>query len=378
MDERHRVLHVTTTGRVGGAERLIADLAVAAQSGNLHAVAVAILSEPGDLGAELGRSGIPCYSFPIRGMRDVPSVVLSLSRLMIREAFTAVHGHLVHGAFIGLVAARLARVPLRVMTIHYDRYIWRYGPPLPRLLHILSRRLADHVFAVSHAAQEALVRAEGLARSKVTVVHNGIDAERVRRSVHFGIPLVGRAIVTVGSLEPWKGHRFLIEAFAQLRSTDGLPLVLIGDGHLRGRLADLARSLGVGGTVNFAGYRPNPYGLMNAAEFYVQPSLDEGFGLAVLESMALGKAVIATRVGGLPDIISDSAHGILVPPGDPMALRAAMESLLADHALRNELGTAGRTRVETAFSATAAARRYADEYDRLARTGAARPSRGRN
>ncbi len=358
-----RIIHVTTSGRTGGAERLIADLVVAAQAERLHDVSVVMLSEPGDLGRVLSARGIRFTSIPLRGIRDLPATVVALARYLRIERPEIVHAHLLHGSVIGLLAGRLAQTPLRVMTRHYERYVWMYGSAMDRLLHTVGHALADHIFAISHAAQQVMLEREGIRPDRVTVVHNGIDVARVRGSAPPVHPRSG--IVSVGSLEARKGHEHLVRAFAMLDRASAPDLTIVGTGPLRTQLEALVEELGVAKRAHLAGYDPNPYPTLAKASLYVQPSMEEGFGIAVLEAMALGTPVVATTAGGLPEIITDGVDGLLVPSGDAAALRDAMARLLEDSPLRGRIAVAAAARVEGTFSASAAARRYADAYVRL-------------
>lgn len=351
---------------MGGAERLLVDVLRAGRSIGLWDATICILRTADELGVQLRADGFDVVALDARGPAQLVTAMPRLSRLIVRGRFDVVHGHLLHGSAFGLLAARAIGHPCAVMTRHYERFVWMYGSALDRMLHWTGHRLARHIFAISRASRDVLVDLEHVRADRVTVVPNGIDPDRVR-SQAGEIRRVSSAftIGSVGSLHPRKGHQDLIRAFAGAQLDRNARLVLIGEGPARAGLEALARDLGVADRIAFVGYDPDPYSLMRSLDLYVQPSREEGFGLAVLEAMALSLPVISTDAGGLPEII-DSAHtGVVVPAGDVATLAREIEALAADQALRSRLGEAARARVGAAFSARTTARAYADGYRTL-------------
>lgn len=365
---------MTTTGRIGGAERLIVDVVRAAKNEGHCDPQVAVLTDAGDLRHEFSGSGVPVRSLGIERALQAPLAIARLTRLIARERFDVVHTHLIHASAIGLLAGKLARVPVAVMTRHYERYVWLYGDAVERVLHRSAHRLADRIFAVSEAARAVLVDVEGIPSQRISVVPNGVDFERVRRmsrqpSERPRSPSTHFTIATVGSLHPRKGHAYLIEAVARLHDRAKVALVIVGDGYLSQELHRLARDLGLGAQVFFVGYDASPYAALAACDLYVQPSVEEGFGIAVVEAMALERPVVATRVGGLPEIVEHDVSGLLVKAADPDQLAAAVQRCIDDPSLRARLASAGRRSAEERFGAAAVSARYAAEYrDLLART----------
>jgi len=159
----------------------------------------------------------------------------------------------------------------------------------------------------------------------------------------LGIPSRAAVIGTVGRLTPIKGHRFLIEAArGVLAEHPDTVFILVGDGESAEALSSLATRLGISGNIRFLGWRPDVAEIISAVDIFVFPSLNEGMGRAVVEAMALGKPVVASRVGGIIDIVRDGENGVLVPPADSDELAAAIKSLLADPAERERLGQEGK------------------------------------
>jgi glycosyltransferase involved in cell wall biosynthesis len=333
-------------------------------STDYHA-SVCTLMPPGDLHRELARIGIPAYSLNVTSPNTWPRAAISLMRMLKRGRFDVVHTHLLHASAAGLVAARIAGSPVVVMTRHYANHIRWYGSLQEKALDRLTLTTAKRIFAVSKAVRDELVTFERVPPGKVEVISNGIDVEHVRMAAaaHHAPQRSSRTLLgSIGSLEPRKDHAATIHALHLLRE-QGIPaeLLLIGAGSLRDDLQQLARRLAA--QVNFTGYTPDPYAMLSEVDVYVQSSVEEGLGLAVLEAMAMSKPVVATKVGGLPEIVADGETGLLVEPGNPAALAAALAILLRDAELRRRMGEAGQARVASKFLASASAANYARAYD---------------
>jgi glycosyltransferase involved in cell wall biosynthesis len=202
--------------------------------------------------------------------------------------------------------------------------------------------------------------------SKYVVVRNGIDCDRFsgsRPRVFEGSPLIG----AVGRFSGEKGHRYLIEAMALLAPRlPGARLVLVGYGALEGDLKSRAAGLGVDGRVTFAGERDSAE-LLGGFDLFIQPSLYESQGLAILEAMAAGVPVIASDVGGVRDAVTDGRTGVLIPPADPRSLADAILRLAADPELSGRLAAAAARDVRERFSLAAMIESYAGLYRDLCR-----------
>jgi glycosyltransferase involved in cell wall biosynthesis len=208
------------------------------------------------------------------------------------------------------------------------------------------------------ATSRAVARRFPWAGAKVRLVPNGVDLERfaprpqsgaLRASL--GLPPSAPVAVSVGRHVPEKGYRHLVDATALVeRARPGVHWVLVGDGELRGQLEAQARRLGLGSRVHFTGWRDDVADVLALADVFVLPSESEGFGRVLVEAMAMGRAVVATAVGGVPDVVVAGETGLLVRPADPVALADAVQALLADRAHASRLGAAGRARAESTFS----------------------------
>ena len=217
---------------------------------------------------------------------------------------------------------------------------------------------ADRVIAVSHAVKEHLV-GQGLPAHKVRVVYNGIDLSRyvpppdlAQAKRALGLPGEALVVGVVAHLSPKKGHRWFLEAVAPLlTSFADLQILLLGEGPERAALEKLARALGLGERVRFAGFHPNVVPQMAALDVLVLPAIDkEGFGRVLVEAGAMGKPVIGTDVGGIGEVIVPGQTGFVVAPGDASGLQTALSALLDDAGLRQSMGEAGRKRALGDFS----------------------------
>lgn len=219
------------------------------------------------------------------------------------------------------------------------------------------------------------LRPRGRAATRTEVIPSGVDtdrfnpqtADRAAAKLALGLPVDRAAVGTVGRLEVRKGTRTLIEAMALLGDSPQAPsLVVTGEGPLRDELVALAAQLGIAERVHFLGNRGDVSSVLAALDVFVLPSLTEGMSNALLEAMAMALPVVATRVGGNPEVIGDESRGLLVPPDQPQALAAALVRLLGDQGLATRLGGAARLRVEERYGARAMVRQLEGIYAAVA------------
>jgi glycosyltransferase involved in cell wall biosynthesis len=217
--------------------------------------------------------------------------------------------------------------------------------------------LATGVIATSDAVTRRFCRAAG----KVRLVPNGIDLARfvprapspVLRAA-LGVPSSSPLVLSIGRFVAEKGHRHLLEAAARIeRTRPGVHWVLVGAGELEAALSREAQALGLASQVHFTGWRDDVPDVLAVADVFVLPSVNEGFGRVVVAAMAMARPVVATAVGGVPEIVRDGETGVLVPASDPRALADTVRSLLDDPARAARLGAAGRACAESRFSLTA-------------------------
>lgn len=281
---------------------------------------------------------------------DVDLLMLPrLYRLMRRTRPDLVHLHSRIGADIwGGIAARLAGVPV----VHSRRQ----DNPENRCMAALKYRLFDRVIAISEGIAEKL-RREGLSPTKLRVVRSAVDprpftaaTEPTRARAALSLPADARVLGVVAQLIERKGHRFLFQAMPELlgRFPD-LQLVLFGKGPEQADLQRLAAALQLGGRVHFVGFRDDLPQLLPALDVLVHPALREGLGVALLQASCAGIPIVASRAGGIPEAVRDGENGLLVEPGDPAGLAAAIGRVLADPELARRLGQGGRTLMTREF-----------------------------
>jgi glycosyltransferase involved in cell wall biosynthesis len=372
-----KVLNLTSTPRgIGGVESLLLT-AVDKYDARRFEVSFSNLFDAGGedsvFAGELHARGARYIDVPGAGWRALPRIVAELVRVMRRERFDVVHTHMLHATIIGQMAARLAGVPVRIVSRQYmgDEAHHNKGAAV-RAVDTYATRTATHVIANSEAVREILIRGYDVAPERVTVVHNSvdiaaIDAARLTAPLPWDDSRDGQLLLGyVASLTPRKDHENLFRAFARvLEAEPRARLVLVGEGPERTRLEALASELSISRDVVFAGYRDDVAAVVRHFDLYVHPPRHEAFGIAVAEALALSRPVVATAVGGIPEVVGEEA-GVLVAPGDPEALASAILRVLRDPELRARLGHSGRRRVEERFDIQVTVDRYQDVYSRFA------------
>jgi sugar transferase (PEP-CTERM/EpsH1 system associated) len=315
---------------------------------------------------------------PVRELRKAAGrnlgLVPRLAACFRRERVDIVHSHNWQTFFYTVAAAALARVPLRVHGLHGREA----EPPSARQIR-LSRWLARHVsrlLAVSGDLGRELVTAWGVPAERVSVIANGVDLDGFARPgpvealrETLGLAPEHRVIMSVGGLRPVKDYPTLIRAFARVRAVrPEARLVIVGGergGGNQGELEALAVSLGVGPMVLFPGVRQDINDLLALSDVYVNSSVFEGMSNTILEAMAASRPVVATDVGGNPELVRDGISGYLVPPRDPSALAGRLVDLLADPSLAKAQGAAGRALVESEHAIGRMVTAYEDCYEDL-------------
>jgi len=285
-----------------------------------------------------------------------------------------------HGALLGIVAGALRRLVPRPPVFVYSQH--------PRAstdaywLRILGARglfrFLDHIVCVSKAVEEDLLSIAGARlQGKTSVIYNGIDLEPFSSSVssaqrtalrqQLGVAPDETVIGSVGLLWPPKGYKYLLYAFEKISADSAQPLrlVIVGDGVERRELEQLAAKLKINRHVSFLGWRSDVPELLGTFDIYVQPSLSEGLPVALLEASATGLPIVATAVGGVPELIIHGHSGLVVQPGDPEALAQALKDLLDNPRRASQMAAAARKRVSKEFSVQVMADRHLQLYQQL-------------
>ena len=297
-----------------------------------------------------------------------PRCLIDVSRRIRARAVDLVHTHLIHADLYGGLASRLAGVRRIVSTRHNDDSFRRRSTM--RILTRLSGWTCARVITPSRYLTDFTRRLEGIGPEKIRTIPYaleypiGVKGDGIREEI--GLEPDTPLVVAVGRLVEQKGHRYLLQAWPTvIAARPDARLLVVGDGPWRARLAEEARALGVTDTVTFTGWRRDVPAILAAANLCAHPSLWEGFGLVLLEAMAAGTPIVASRVSSIPEIVLDGQIGWLVPPRDRTGLAEAILRLLADPERCRAMGEAARRRVLETFSPERMVRATEAVYDEL-------------
>lgn len=378
-----RVLHIITRLWRGGAPNTTLDLVRGLEGdGFRQTLVTGLAEEPAwDLLGTSATSGVRVLPLPTltRELRPVSDLraLLALVQLLRREKPDLVHVHTSKAGFLGRLAARFGGLRPVVYSPHGSILAGYFSPRTTRLfvwLDAMAARFTDRIVCcTSKEIGEYLAAGIGRAGQYV-VIPNGLDAEvyallaappALTRAA-LGIPSEARPALCIGRLVAVKGQTFLLRAWPSvLKGEPRALLLLAGEGPDEQPLRAQAAALGLGGSVKFLGFREDIPSLLACAEALVLPSLNEGFGMVLVEAMAMGKPVVASAVGGVPELVLDGRTGLLVPPADPEALATAIRRLLEDPGAARQMGEAGRERARKAFSREAFLKGHRDLYGEL-------------
>ncbi len=365
-----KVLHIIDSLGRGGAEQVLVTLLPELRQQGID-VSLVVRGGRMDLASEFEQLGIAVHVLKYRHRWNLLGMARELSKIVAREKVNLVHAHLYFSAVATALmrVTRMQNVPTCV-TFHN----LAYGGANKQGIKLTFRRLLarflyrfgiDGFFAVSQAvARHYMIK---LSLPRISVIPNPVDLSIIRKVTIENTQGAGR-IVLPGRIVSEKGHVDFLEALVQLRSTSLFPEVIIaGDGPLRVQIEDRAQQLGLFKQINFTGSLPHEEMLrvISKASIVVVPSRFEGFGLTALEAMALGRAVVSSDAGGLPEVVGDA--GILFPASDAKALAEAIAELMSDPARRAELGKKAAERARS-FDLRAVATQQISAYQDLIRS----------
>jgi glycosyltransferase involved in cell wall biosynthesis len=322
---------------------------------------------PGRKAAEIERLGVRVVPLAKRRRVDA-TLVRSLVRLMRDERIDVVQTFLIGANLWGRLAALVARVPVVIAS---ERNVDVWEEPAKRWLGRLLARATDRLVANAEAVRDYLV-GRGADPARVVTIRNGVDPDRFEGPLDVvglrrGLGLAPDDVVAavVARLEPQKGHATVLDAAARLRGTfPRLRYLFVGGGSAAAAVEAEAARRGVADRVVFTGFRTDSADLLRAADLSILVSTKEGLSNTLLESLAAGRPVVASRVGGNAEVVSPEV-GILVPPRDPEALAGALAGLVGDRPRAARMGAAGRERVRREFSVARLAGETAALYEEL-------------
>ena len=291
----------------------------------------------------------------VRNLKPFSDIIafFSLLNIIWREKPHIVHTHTSKAGILGRWAAWFCRVPIIVHTPH-GHVFWGYFSPWQTRLFILferwTARITNAIVTLTPQEKEDHFRFRIAPEEKFAVIHSGVDLRTFRAGLYqpletkalLGISPGMTVVGTVGRLTAVKGQEVLIRAASELiRQGEKIFLVLLGDGELRRDLEELRLRLDIAEYVRFLGWRPDVARIMAVCDIFCLPSRNEGMGKVLVEAMAMGKPIIASSIGGIPDIVRSGENGILVPVGDAAAWAEAIARLCRDPEKRRRMGDAG-------------------------------------
>ena len=350
--DRIRVVEVLATGTSGGAQEHVLGL-VSRMDHARFDVSVVSLS-PGSAARKLERAG---FEVLVIDEHDDAIATGALAAHLVDVRPDVIHNHMYRAELVGTRAAIALgevghRRPYIVSTVHSSRVRSEEDREMLRVL----TPAMDQLIAVSKMIEDKLV-AEGRTTAPITRIYNGVDLSRYERVEacctlpdEYGMEPGSQIVGVVARLEPEKGHPTLLEAWPPvLRAVPDAYLLIVGEGSRREALEAQTRDLRIAHRVVFTGRRDDVPSVTAALDVAVLPSYREAQGLSILEALALSRPVVASNVGGIPEMITDGVNGVLVPPHDPDALAAAIIRLLRDHPFADTLGRAGHDMVHDRF-----------------------------
>ncbi|MBD3424404.1 MAG: glycosyltransferase, partial [Candidatus Latescibacteria bacterium] len=342
--KKTKIVHALRSLEFGGAEKLVLKLsALQKESGKLSPELACVKGE-GELKEEAEEYGLSWRVAGLGGIKYI-SPIIRLVLLLRRLRPDIVHTHNLVAHVHAAPAARLLGIP--VVHTKHGRAVSSFSsvPWLRRWVYNLAGRIA----VVSDDTGENFIRRTGIDPGRVVTVYNGIDTESFQSSgprylrEELGFKPSDIIFGSLSRLSPEKDHRTVIEAFSRVaEGHENCMLIIVGDGPLRQGLERMVSELSLAGKVIFAGFREDTAGCLRAMDLFLQPSLEEGLSLTILEAAAAGVPIITTPVGGTPEILTDGVEGVMVEPGSCDQLAAAMESFLQDRGRFSLMARAAR------------------------------------
>jgi glycosyltransferase involved in cell wall biosynthesis len=376
-DRRIRVLLVIKVLGYGGAERLLVDMVSKRDRHAFHYEVAYVLASEDGLAPMIADDGTPVHSLAAEGNWDLRWVA-RLRALVVAGRFDVVHFHLPYTASLGRLGVATLPRSSRPAVVYTEHSAWDKMAVLVKALNRTTIGMDDSLIVVSEAAHQALPDA---LRGRARVIVHGVDLSRshdlvarrdeVRAAVRaeLGVPDGELLVLTVANLRPEKGYDVLLDA-ARSVVDRGLPVrfAAVGRGPLADELADRHRALGLGDRFRFLGERDDVIRLLVGCDVFVLPSRQEGLPVTLMEATSTGTPIVATAVGGVPQVIDDGIDGLIVPPGEPRALADAVERVVTDDELRRRLGEGAAAR-SSMFDVETATREVEAIYRRLVGVG---------
>ena len=366
-----RILFVIENICFGGGERAFAQMINGLDKGK-YEIYVACL--PGGIFEEKIRTSAEILPFDLRNRFNLANIY-QLAKIMREKNIEIVHSQGGRADFFTRVAAKLTGVPVVISTVQMPVEGYDVGI-LRKMLYVsldrITERFVDRVIVVSEALKHVMIAGHGIRSDKVVRVSNGVELDRYDPNLHSGngvrenlnisqgVPLIG----AIGRLVWQKGLEFLVGAAPiVLNYVPDAKFLLVGEGPLEVELRNLAERSGFSERVLFTGFRSDMPEVLSALDVLVLPSLREGLPMILLEGMAMAKPIVTTNIEGISEVVEHDKTGVLVPPGNSQILAEGIIGLLKDKDKAQQIGQAGRKRVEEAFSVEMMVKKTEEGYE---------------
>ena len=368
--ERIKVLHIITRFDKGGSAQNTYLTLLGLKKGNFKSSLISGLSFESEMKQEEIKANIKdiqrLKSENIKFIK-CPSLVRRINILKDLKAFfdiwriikkngpLIVHTHTSKAGLLGRLAAKLAGIPIIIHTPHGHVFFGYFRPFKTKVFIILEKlaaRITDKIVALTNKERDDYILFKIADEEKFAVINSGVELNKFKElpfnenrnfKKELGIPENSLTIGTVGRLEPVKGHEFLVKAAKHIipKYPDSI-FIFTGDGYLKQNLEKKAFDLGIKENIIFLGWRDDVPKIISIFDIFVLPSLNEGMGRVLVEAMALGKPIVASGIGGIPDLVAHGKNGFLIPPKNPKELAKYIQVLLEDKDKRKKMGLAGK------------------------------------
>lgn len=367
--DRINILHVYPNSQTGGIQNQIISL-LKVYDRETFTPYICCFGPKKEMGRMVENLGVDFISFNRENYKTFsPGLLMNLYKLIKDRRIHIIRSHNYRANLYSLLAGRLAGVPV-VASIH-NVYTNKDKSLKRRLINQAILKMAPRLIAVSDAIKNDVVRYLGIDPAKITVIYNGVDTVRfdpektfndIREE--FSIGREDILIGFIGRLVNFKGVEHLIKAVSLLKDEFGsMKLLIVGDGPVRDTLKAKAADSNIGGITRFTGKRADIPAILACIDILAIPSVgEEGFPNTLVEAMSMGKSVVATTVGGIPEVIDNGVTGLLIPPSDPTRLAAALKMLINNRELSLKMGRAARRVVTEKFSVRATAEKWESIY----------------
>jgi glycosyltransferase involved in cell wall biosynthesis len=368
-----KILHIITRLDMGGSAQntIITCQELAAKYDIILAHGLSLESKMTDLeqqsvdrqiekAKECGVRVIPIASLvrKIDPVNDIKAF-LSILLLIIREKPFFIHTHSSKAGILGRLAAKICCVPIIIHTPHGHVFFGHFGPFVSKVYLLIEKfftLFTDRLVALTEGERKDYIELSVAKPEKIVTIHSGVEIDLFKDS-HvniekkkklLGLNLQSLVVGTVGWLLPIKGPMILLKAMGRVwQKYPDAQLVYVGKGDLYEALHGQALQMGIADRVKLMGWRDDIHEIMSVFDLFVLPSLNEGMGRVLVEAMAAGKPVVASNVGGIPDLVKDGKNGLLVEPGDTDGLSFAIQELLSDKKIRDEMGEKGKNMAQS-------------------------------